>query len=111
MIEVAGLTKRYGAKRAVYDLTFTVQPGLVTGFLGPNGSGKSTTMRLILGLDAPTAGTATVNGRRYRDLPAPLHEVGALLEAKLGAHRAVGLQPPARAGADARHPEAARRRS
>ncbi len=82
MIEVAGLTKDYGEKRAVSDLTFTVEPGLVTGFLGPNGSGKSTTMRLVLGLDAPTAGTATVNGRRYRDFPAPLHEVGALLEAK-----------------------------
>jgi ABC-2 type transport system ATP-binding protein len=82
VIEVAGLTKDYGAKRAVSNLTFTVKPGLVTGFLGPNGSGKSTTMRLVLGLDAPTAGTATVNGRRYRDFPAPLHEVGALLEAK-----------------------------
>jgi ABC-2 type transport system ATP-binding protein len=82
VIEVAGLTKDYGAKRAVSDLTFTVEPGLVTGFLGPNGSGKSTTMRLVLGLDAPTAGTATVNGKRYRDFPAPLHEVGALLEAK-----------------------------
>jgi ABC-2 type transport system ATP-binding protein len=82
VIEVAGLTKDYGAKRAVSDLTFTVRPGLVTGFLGPNGSGKSTTMRLVLGLDAPTAGTATVNGKRYREFPAPLHEVGALLEAK-----------------------------
>jgi ABC-2 type transport system ATP-binding protein len=82
VIEVSGLTKDYGAKRAVSDLTFTVEPGLVTGFLGPNGSGKSTTMRLVLGLDAPTAGTATVNGKRYRDFPAPLHEVGALLEAK-----------------------------
>jgi ABC-2 type transport system ATP-binding protein len=82
VIEVVGLTKDYGAKRAVSDLTFTVRPGLVTGFLGPNGSGKSTTMRLVLGLDAPTAGTATVNGKRYRDFPAPLHEVGALLEAK-----------------------------
>jgi ABC-2 type transport system ATP-binding protein len=82
VIEVSGLTKDYGAKRAVSDLTFTVEPGLVTGFLGPNGSGKSTTMRLVLGLDAPTAGTATVSGKRYRDFPAPLHEVGALLEAK-----------------------------
>jgi ABC-2 type transport system ATP-binding protein len=82
VIEVAGLTKDYGAKRAVSELTFTVKPGLVTGFLGPNGSGKSTTMRLVLGLDAPTAGTATVNGKRYRDFAAPLHEVGALLEAK-----------------------------
>ncbi len=82
MIEAIGLTKQYGSKRAVDDLSFTVQPGLVTGFLGPNGSGKSTTMRLILGLDAPTAGTVTVAGRRYRDFPAPLHEVGALLEAR-----------------------------
>jgi len=64
VIEVAGLTKDYGSKRAVDDLTFTVRPGVVTGFLGPNGSGKSTTMRLILGLDAPTAGTATVDGKR-----------------------------------------------
>ena len=82
MIEVEGLTKDYGTKRAVDDLTFTVKPGLVTGFLGPNGSGKSTTMRLILGLDAPTAGSATLGGKRYRDFPAPLHEAGALLEAR-----------------------------
>jgi ABC-2 type transport system ATP-binding protein len=82
VIDVQGLTKDYGSKRAVDDLTFTVQPGLVTGFLGPNGSGKSTTMRLILGLDGPTAGTATVNGKRYREFSAPLHEVGALLEAR-----------------------------
>jgi ABC-2 type transport system ATP-binding protein len=82
MIEVRGLSKRYGEKVAVDDLSFTIKPGVVTGFLGPNGAGKSTTMRLILGLDAPTAGTATVNGMRYRDLAAPLHEVGALLEAR-----------------------------
>jgi ABC-2 type transport system ATP-binding protein len=82
MIEANGLTKDYGAKRAVDGLTFTVRPGIVTGFLGPNGSGKSTTMRLILGLDRPTAGAVTVNGKRYRDFPAPLHEVGALLEAR-----------------------------
>ena len=82
MIEAHGLTKDYGEKRAVDDLTFTVRPGVVTGFLGPNGSGKSTTMRLILGLDAPTAGDVTVNGKHYRDHPAPLHEVGALLEAR-----------------------------
>jgi ABC-2 type transport system ATP-binding protein len=82
VIEVQGLTKDYGSKRAVDGLTFTVRPGLVTGFLGPNGSGKSTTMRLILGLDGPTAGSATVNGKRYRAFPAPLHEVGALLEAR-----------------------------
>jgi ABC-2 type transport system ATP-binding protein len=82
MIEARGLSKEYGTKRAVDDLTFTVRPGIVTGFLGPNGSGKSTTMRLIIGLDRPTAGTVTVNGRRYRDFPAPLHEVGTLLEAR-----------------------------
>jgi ABC-2 type transport system ATP-binding protein len=82
MIEARNLTKRYGEKTAVDDLTFTVKPGLVTGFVGPNGSGKSTTMRLILGLDAPTKGAATVNGKAYRDYPAPLHEVGVLLEAR-----------------------------
>jgi ABC-2 type transport system ATP-binding protein len=82
VIEVRELTKDYGPKRAVDGLTFTVQPGIVTGFLGPNGSGKSTTMRLILGLDAPTDGDVTVNGRHYRDHDAPLHEVGALLEAR-----------------------------
>jgi len=82
MIEARGLTKRYGDKLAVDDLTFTVQPGTVTGFLGPNGAGKSTTMRMILGLDAPTKGTVTIGGRRYADLPAPLREVGALLEAR-----------------------------
>ena len=82
MIEAIGLTKRYGAKTAVDDLTFTVRPGVVTGFLGPNGSGKSTTMRLLLGLDRPDAGQALINGRRYRELAAPLCEVGALLEAR-----------------------------
>src|SRR5437588_8701068 len=82
VIEAQGLTKDYGDKRAVDGLTFSVQPGIVTGFLGPNGSGKSTTMRLILGLDAPTGGDVTVNGRHYRDHVAPLHEVGALLEAR-----------------------------
>jgi len=82
MIEALNLTKRYGDKLAVSDLSFTVKPGIVTGFLGPNGAGKSTTMRLIVGLDAPTAGAVTVNGRRYADLSAPLHEVGLLLEAR-----------------------------
>jgi ABC-2 type transport system ATP-binding protein len=82
MIEAHGLTKRYGGKLAVDDLTFTVRPGVVTGFLGPNGAGKSTTMRLILGLDAPTSGSVTVNGKPYRRLNAPLREVGALLEAR-----------------------------
>ncbi len=82
MIVAEGLTKRYGPKTAVAGLTFTVRPGLVTGFLGPNGAGKSTTMRLILGLDSPDGGQVTVNGRRYRDHRAPLQEVGALLEAR-----------------------------
>jgi ABC-2 type transport system ATP-binding protein len=82
MIEVTNLTKRYGHTTAVSDLSFTVQPGIVTGFLGPNGAGKSTTMRMILGLDRPTSGTATVNGRRLDRQPAPLTELGALLEAK-----------------------------
>ena len=76
MIEVEALTKDYDGTRAVDALTFTVQPGIVTGFLGPNGSGKSTTMRLILGLDAPTSGDVRVNGKHYRDHEAPLHEVG-----------------------------------
>jgi ABC-2 type transport system ATP-binding protein len=82
VIEAHELTKDYGEKRAVEDLSFTIRPGIVTGFLGPNGSGKSTTMRLILGLDRPTRGTAMVNGKRYREHSAPLHEVGALLEAR-----------------------------
>jgi len=82
MIEATGLTKRYGATLAVDDLSFTVPPGQVTGFLGPNGAGKSTTMRMILGLDAPTAGSVTVNGRPYAEYRRPLHEVGALLDAR-----------------------------
>ena len=82
MITVENLTKRYGEKTAVDALTFTVRPGVVTGFLGPNGAGKSTTMRMIAGLDTPTAGTATVNGRPYAEHAAPLREVGLLLEAK-----------------------------
>ncbi|HEY3470363.1 MAG TPA: ATP-binding cassette domain-containing protein [Amycolatopsis sp.] len=82
MIEARQLTKRYGVKTAVDGLDFTVRPGAVTGFLGPNGAGKSTTMRMIVGLDAPTAGSVTVNGRRYAEHRAPLQEVGVLLEAK-----------------------------
>ena len=82
MIEAEALTKNYGEKRAVDGISFAVRPGIVTGFLGPNGSGKSTTMRLILGLDSPTAGDVRVNGKHYRDHAAPLHEVGALLEAR-----------------------------
>jgi len=82
MIEARQLTKRYGDKTAVDGVDFTVRPGAVTGFLGPNGAGKSTTVRMIIGLDAPTSGTVTVNGRRYAQHSAPLHEVGALLEAR-----------------------------
>ena len=81
MISVKGLTKHYGDVRAVDDLTFDVEAGKVTGFLGPNGAGKSTTMRMVMGLDRPTAGTALVNGRDYAGLGAPLHHVGALLDA------------------------------
>ncbi|HLN15374.1 MAG TPA: ATP-binding cassette domain-containing protein [Acidimicrobiales bacterium] len=82
MIEAHGLSKHYGSTVAVDDLSFDVPPGVVTGFLGPNGSGKSTTMRMIMGLDRPDKGRATVNGRTFGHLPWPLREVGALLEAK-----------------------------
>ena len=82
MIDVRRITKRYGKKVAVDDVTFSVSPGLVTGFVGPNGAGKSTLMRHILGLDAPNSGSVSVNGRAYRDHRAPLHEVGAMLEAR-----------------------------
>jgi ABC-2 type transport system ATP-binding protein len=80
-IEVAGLSKTFGGVRALDDLSFSVAPGVVTGFLGPNGAGKTTTLRCLLGLVTPTAGTATVGGRRYRDLEDPLGTVGAALEA------------------------------
>jgi ABC-2 type transport system ATP-binding protein len=82
MIEAVGLTKRYGAKTAVYNLSFQVRPGAVTGFLGPNGAGKSTTMRMILGLDQPTEGHVTIGGRPFRQLPNAPRQVGALLDAK-----------------------------
>ncbi|MCI4041936.1 ATP-binding cassette domain-containing protein [Streptomyces sp. TRM75563] len=82
MITAHGLTKRYGDRTVVRDLDFTVRPGTVTGFLGPNGAGKSTTMRMLLGLDTPTRGRSTVNGRSYATHPAPLTQVGALLEAR-----------------------------
>src|ERR1700751_1991513 len=82
MIEVRGLTKRYGSKTAVDNLSFAIEPGRVTGFLGPNGAGKTTTMRCILGLDYPNAGTITVAGKAYNDLAYPMREIGALLEAK-----------------------------
>src|ERR1700761_2916696 len=92
MIEIHELTKRYGATTAVSALTFTVEPGTVTGFLGPNGAGKSTTMRLVLGLDEPDEGAATIGGRRYVDLDRPLRVVGALLEAR--------ATPPGRSARD-----------
>jgi len=82
MITARGLSKHYGRTVAVRDLTFTVRPGVVTGFLGPNGAGKSTTMRMLIGLDRPDAGQATVNGMPYRELRQPLREVGAMLEAR-----------------------------
>ncbi|WP_433712210.1 ABC transporter ATP-binding protein [Nocardia sp. CA-084685] len=82
MIELRGLTKHFGQTVAVKDLSFTVRPGQVTGFLGPNGAGKSTTMRMILGLDKPTAGTALIQGKPYHELDHPLRAVGALLDAK-----------------------------
>jgi ABC-2 type transport system ATP-binding protein len=82
MIELKAVTKRYGATAAIRDLSFEVRPGVVTGFLGPNGSGKSTTLRVLLGLDRPTAGATFINGRSYVDLPAPLREVGAMLDAR-----------------------------
>ncbi len=82
MIEAQGLTKRYGDTLAVDNLTFSVEPGKITGFLGPNGAGKTTTMRLILGLDQPTSGQVTVNGQPFAQLARPMREVGALLDAK-----------------------------
>ena len=81
MIRVEGVTKRYGAYTAVDDVTFTAEPGRVTGFLGPNGAGKSTTMRVMVGLTAPTSGSATIDGVRFADLPNPGLEVGVLLDA------------------------------
>src|SRR6185369_7650619 len=81
MIEVRGLTKRYGPDTVVDDLTFTVEAGQVTGFLGPNGAGKTTTMRMIVGLAAPDRGSVVIGGRRYADFAVPLTEVGTLLDA------------------------------
>jgi ABC-2 type transport system ATP-binding protein len=100
MIEARELTKRYGDTTAVHSLSFTIAPGTVTGFLGPNGAGKSTTMRMIMGLDRPTSGTVTVNGKPYRQHRAPLREVGALLEASalhpaaVPAHTCAPWPPP-----------------
>ena len=82
MIELAGLTKVFGRTRAVDDLTCSIEPGVVTGFLGPNGAGKTTAIRMILGLDHPTSGTATIDGKAYRQLTDPLRTVGALLDAR-----------------------------
>src|SRR5258707_13206560 len=90
MIEARGLTKRYGSTLAVDQLSFTVAPGRVTGFLGPNGSGKTTTLRMMLNLVAPTSGTATVSGSRYADLDRPLSAVGAVLEASSAHKRRTG---------------------
>ncbi|MBB5872829.1 ABC-2 type transport system ATP-binding protein [Allocatelliglobosispora scoriae] len=86
-IVVSGLTKQYNNVKAVDNLSFTIEPGRVTGFLGPNGAGKTTTLRMVLNLVTPTAGTATIGGQRYADLPKPLHSVGAVLEAS-SAHKA-----------------------
>ena len=110
MIEARDLHKRYGAAVAVDGLTFDITPGLVTGFLGPNGAGKSTTLRMILGLDRPTQGTVTVAGRAYRDLPAPMHEVGALLDAKAVHGKRTRAPAPALARAGRRPARDARRR-
>src|SRR3569833_1364812 len=82
MIELTGLTKVFGRTRAVDDLTCSIEPGMVTGFLGPNGAGKTTTMRLLLGLDHPSSGTATIDGKTYRQLNQPLRSIGALLDAR-----------------------------
>ena len=95
MIEVQQLTKRYGDKLAVDDLSFTVRPGVVTGFLGPNGAGKSTTMRLILGLDAPTSGTVTVNGKPFAEHTRPAARGRGAAGGAGRPHRPVGAQSPA----------------
>ena len=100
MIEARGLTKKYGDTVAVDNLSFEVEPGQITGFLGPNGAGKTTTMRLILGLDRPTSGTVTVNGKRLRQLAWPMREVGALLDAKSVHGGRSAYQPPALPGPD-----------
>ena len=95
MIELAGLTKVFGRTRAVDDLTCSIEPGMVTGFLGPNGAGKTTTMRMILGLDHPTAGTATIDGRAYRELQRPAAHRRRAAGRQAGASEPVGAQPPA----------------
>jgi ABC-2 type transport system ATP-binding protein len=110
MIEARSLSKRYGDMLAVDNLSFTVEPGKITGFLGPNGAGKTTTMRMILGLDRPSYGTVTVNGRPFSELAAPMREVGALLDAKAVHGRPLGVQPPALPGPGQQAAEAAGRR-
>ena len=103
MIEARGLVKRYASTTAVDNLSFDVRPGTVTGFLGPNGAGKSTTMRMMIGLDRPDAGTLRINGKNYHDLHSPLREVGVLLRRRRssGAHRPLA---PDRPGGQRRHP-------
>ena len=102
MIEIDGLTKRYGDKTAVDRLSFVVEPGVVTGFLGPNGAGKSTTMRMIAGLDRPDSGTVRVNGKHYPKAAAPMAELGHPAGRQVGPPGAVGPQQPAGAGPDGR---------
>ena len=104
MIEARHLTKRYGKTVAVDDVSFVVRPGRVTGFLGPNGAGKSTTMRMVLGLDAPSAGSVLIDGRPYGELADPLRSVGALLDAK--AIVGVRRQPSPLVGRQQRCPSA-----
>ena len=110
MISVRALTKEHGSLRAVDDLTFDARAGTVTGFLGPNGAGKSTTMRVVMGLDRPTSGTALVDGRAYAGLTAPLREVGALLDAGADAPRAHRTRPPADRRSQQRNPTSRGRR-
>jgi ABC-2 type transport system ATP-binding protein len=97
-IEIDGLRKRFGTVQALDGMTFTVEPGHVTGFVGPNGAGKSTTIRVVVGLDAPDAGTATIGGRQYHSLQNPLTHVGSLLDSSRAAARPQRAQPPAVAG-------------
>lgn len=105
MIEIEGLSKRFGAKSVLDHVSFTAEDGKVTGFLGPNGAGKSTTMRAALGLIAPDAGRALIDGRPFAEHRAPLRAVGAVLDAK-SAHKAQRLRPPAEHRPHQRHPEA-----
>ena len=110
-IDVSGLTKRFGEVLAVDDLSFTVDEGRIVGFLGPNGAGKTTTLRMLLGLVNPTAGASTIFGTPYRDLPDPVHTVGAVLDGGMLHPGRTGPQPPARAGQGGRDRGPARRRA